>query len=55
MKKKTCTCITEKTKTRFLMFIVFLFTLPLFTFWAGYQVATLGGLVNQMSFVTTCK
>lgn len=51
MKKKSCNATVIKPDARFFAFFLFLFTLPLFSFWAGYEVATLGGLVNQMMIV----
>jgi hypothetical protein len=51
MKKKSCKSTLIKPDARFFAFFLFLFTLPLFSFWAGYEVATLGGLVNQTMIV----
>lgn len=51
MKKKTCTCSSSTCCTRWLTIIIFLFTLPLFSFWAGYEVAKVAGVASQVTLI----
>jgi hypothetical protein len=53
--KKGCTCNNQPCATRWLAIILFLFTLPLFSFWAGYEVAKVESVKNQMSIIDDAR